>query len=427
MKFKALCISGWICSLMLSGCSKKAEEPAEPEYENYSIKIYKGNDQTDTIGHELKDSIIVQGMLNGKPVTGGKIQFITSGCDINSVFEEIAFSGNNRFIWKLNAIVGEQKLKVIYTDKLGMPRDTVMLTANAVMPDRKGWQPCPCDDGQNHVIAFARFKSGKLFALPANSSSLLYSDNGGVQWHKMKSLPGNSIIRQITATDDDGLFILAAGAGIFYSSNAGQSWEPRNNQIANFNDLYDFRYVEGGRMYARGSSGGYTSGNSGLSWKLIDKPWGEFHVIKHPNGNVLYLNDGIIRSSSDNGETYQFLASLGYQQNTNLLFLDKQNYLYATGSINYSTLLFRSKDLGTTWEPLYTAPQDPDRRITDLSWVNGLYYFYAAGAGIMATTDFSEYTSLAPDLTKNARTFMTKSDGGMVMGTTMGSLYYYIP
>jgi len=182
-------------------------------------------------------------------------------------------------------------------------------------------------------------------------------------------------------------------------------------------------------MYAVVPAKVFSSIDNGLHWTLVSglTLWGYHNILQQKNGDIIMLNSDVLYTSSDNGQSFRFLVSMGLTSNTTIFYIDSQNYFYATGFDNqYRMILYRSKDQGENWEKVFTVPSDPNMSIQQFSEIKGTTYF-ATAVGLQKTTDFKNYTIIAPELTSKLRSYLIKDDGGMVMGTTTGSLYYYIP
>jgi hypothetical protein len=215
------------------------------------------------------------------------LRFTGSGCDVNTPTEVGVYNGLGFFKWQLSGVVGAQQLKVVLLDSAHVAQDSLTATATAAMP-LHGWQPSPCMAPYNAIKTFCKLKSGKLFALFANSDFLFTSDDNGVNWHKLPETDGHYQISNIIAGADGGLFILTQGNGVLYSSDAGNTWIPRNNGIAYFAEADGLYVTTLGKVLVTVHPDGktYTTTDDGLNWSTTD-----LNLYEQPNGNNYFIDN----------------------------------------------------------------------------------------------------------------------------------------
>ena len=412
---------------ILFGCKKEnTKSPTKPVEAGFKMELIKGNGQNDSIGHTLKDSIIIRATNNGKLLTTGYLRFTGSGCD-NIPTEVPITAGLGFFKWQLSGVIGAQQLKVVLLDSAHVVRDSLTATANAAMP-LHGWQPSPCMVPYQGVKTFCKLKTGKLFALFFNSDFLFTSDDNGINWHKLPEIDGHYTITNIVAGADDGLFICTQGNGIVYSPDAGKTWIPRNNGIANFS-LTDAIYATpSGKIFAVVHSDGrtYLTSDNGLNWSTTD-----LSIFEQPNGRNYFIDSfNTLRGSSDGGQSWSFVSTFSFTTGLELLFIDTKGYIYISESPNYNDMkLYRSTDNGLTFTSVYSAVyvQGIPLEIAQISEQNGTFYFYAYGSGLIKTTDFKTYTNISPAFTEQSRSYIITKNNQLVIGLRYGSIYYYLP
>ncbi|MBV8391357.1 MAG: hypothetical protein JO080_16245 [Mucilaginibacter sp.] len=397
------------------------------------MEIVKGANQTDSIGHTLKDSIIIRVTNNGQLLNKGYLRFTGSGCDVNATTEVAIYAGRGFFRWQLSGVVGSQQLKVVFLDSARVSRDSLTVTANAAMP-LHGWQPSPCMVPYQGVKTLCKLTTGKLFALFFNSDFLFTSDDNGINWHKLPEIDGHYKIINIVTTPNDGLFMCTQGNGVLYSSDAGKTWVSRNNGIAYFTEADGIFATTLGKIIVRVSPDGkvYTTKDNGLNWSIS-----HLGLFEQPNGNEYMLdnfnmidNFSTLRMSSDGGTTWNYVRVFPVTTGVSLLFIDSKGYIYASEGTNYSNMqLYRSTDNGITFTPVYSATyvQGTPLGIAQMSEQNGIYYFYAYGSGLIKTTDFKTYTSISPAFTEQSRSYILNKNNQLIIGLYYGSIYYYLP
>ncbi|MDP9076541.1 MAG: glycoside hydrolase [Bacteroidota bacterium] len=412
--------------LILFGC-KKESPPSKPVPTGFKMEIIKGNNQSDSIGHTLKDSIIVRVTNNSKLLTNGYLRFTGSGCDVNVPTEVPINTGIGFFKWQLSGVIGAQQLKVILLDSARVVRDSLTVTAHAAMP-LHGWQPSPCMASYNGVKTFCRLKTGKLFALFFNSDFLFSSDDNGISWHKLPEIEGHYPIVNIIAAPDDGLFILTQGNGIQYSPDGGKTWVARNNGMANFRFTDDLSISPLGKIFASDHPNGrrYITTDDGVNWNTTD-----LGIFEQPNGNNYFIdNFSTLRVTTDGGLSYKYVSVFPVTTGVVLEFIDVKGNIYVSKSTNYNNLaLCRSTDNGLTFTAVYAATyvQGIPLGLGQMTEQNGTFYFYVYGSGLIKTSDFKTFTNISPAFTEQSRSYILTRNNQLVIGLYYGSIYYYLP
>lgn len=413
--------------LFLLGCTKeKTKIPQQPAATGFKMEIIKGNNQKDSIGHTLKDSIVIRVTNNNKLLNWGYLSFTGSGCDINTPIEVPVNSGLGFFKWQLGSSIGTQELQVILLDSAHVARDTLKITANAAMP-LHGWQPSPCMP-YHGVKTFCKLKTGKLFALFLNTNFLFTSNDNGINWHKLPEINGHYQIVDMIAVPDDGIFLLTQSNGLLYSSDAGNTWVPRNNGITNFKLADGISVSPSGKVFAAVHSDGkvYSTIDDGVNWTASN-----LSIFELPDGRNYFIdNFNTLRVTTNGGASYNYVYAFSATANPRLQFIDDKGYLYVSMSSNYNDFkLYRSTDDGHTFVPVYSAKyvQGTPLGIAQLSEHNGTFYFYAYGSGLIKTNDFKTYTNISTVLTEQSRSYIVTQNDQLVIGLYYGSIYYYLP
>src|ERR1700744_406965 len=126
--------------LLCFSCKKDKKQPSLPDTSvGLHIVITAGNNQTDTIGNGLKDSITVKVINNNVPVSGYTVQFKRSGCEAQTITEKTTTSGGlASYAWYLSGETGAQSLKIILLDNNLNVKDSVSAAATGIAATR-GW------------------------------------------------------------------------------------------------------------------------------------------------------------------------------------------------------------------------------------------------------------------------------------------------
>jgi hypothetical protein len=429
MKYPKLILP--VVLLILFGCKKESSKhpvspPTQPVQAGYKIEIIKGDNQKDSIGHTLTDSVIIRVTNNGVLLKKGYLRFTGSGCDINTPTEVPVYAGLGFYKWQLSGVIGAQQLKVVLLDSARKAIDSLTATANAAMP-LHGWQPSPCMVSYNGVKTFCKLKTGQLFALFFNSDFLFTSTDNGINWHALPATVGHYKITNIVVAPDDGLYICTQGDGILYSPDAGATWILRNNGIANYSLADGISVSTLGKILVAVHPDGreYTTTDNGLNWSTT-----ALSPFEQPNGDDYFIDSFSTLRVSSNGGAPSFVSTFPFTTGVGLVFVDDKGYLYITESTNYNDVkLYRSIDNGVTFSPIYTAVyiQGTPLGIAQITEQNGAFYFYAYGSGLIKTIDFKTYTSISPAFTEQSRSYIITKANQLVIGLYYGSIYYYLP
>ncbi len=234
-------------------------------------------------------------------------------------------------------------------------------------------------------------------------AGLFRSDDGGKSWRHIVGLRNHSsrpewmpgagglILHSLVPhpRDDGQIWVGISAAGVFHTSDGGETWEPRNKGTrADFNPE-DKRYPEYGqcvhclvmapgmpnRLYQQNHCGMYRSDNGGLSWDSIEdglpSSFG-FPAAAHPrdpdtlyllplNGDILgrYVPDAraAVWRTRDGGKTWEALRNGLPQKNA---YFGVLRQAMATDRLEpagvyfgtSSGAVFASADEGESWQQI---------------------------------------------------------------------------
>lgn len=423
------------------GCNKDKENNPNPADTGYKIEITRGNQQTDTLGKALADSVIVKVTKDGMLLRNVYVHFETSGCDRNQLAEAwVAFRpGEARYQWRLNGAPGKQILKIVLLDSLRARVDSVLAEATAIKPEH-GWHRSSCTpEGDPGAHSFCRLSSGRLIASFHTFDYPFYSDDNAVTWHPLTTFPLGSAYMEVTklaATSSDEIFAATENNGLYYSSNGGQTWTLRNTGITDPRYFVDMAYTPSGKLiYTTYSGGVYLSEDKGLSWKSVMTGLSYndrfYYPVEQPNGDLYVVNDiGEVYRSSNKGQQWTRLPLI-FTSNAQALYVDKNGHLYISVS-NSAAEIYRSLDNGASFSKIYTAPNLPGLypEIHDIKQGDdGTFYFNYYGSGLISTANFSTFNhiDISEDPGDRAFNYITDKNGNLVVGSYFNGIYYNLP
>lgn len=428
-----------IIGIVISSSCKKsndANQAGNSTQKGYKIEIVKGNNQTDTLGNLLKDSVIVRVTKDGALLKNAYVRFETSGCDDNNNFSTDVptyHGGVAGYRWRLNGNLGNQSLKITLLDSLRTKKDSTVAAATGIMPT-KGWFRSSCTPNTNPIInSFCKLSSGRLIAAFNSIDYPYYSDDNAITWHQLKTFPLTSglYIVKLIATTTDEIFASTQNNGLYYSKNGGQTWEIRNTGITDLRYFVDMNFTNSGKLiYTTYFGGVFISADKGQSWRsaMTGLSFGDrFHnPSEQINGDLYLVSDvGALYKSTDIGLHWN-AVSLNFTYDVQSVFINDAGDIFI-GASNATAELYRLTNGGSAWLKVYTAAPLPGvyREIQKMSkQSNGSYYFYTYGNGLVSTTDFINYSNITPFYTEQSRVYITAKNGELVIGTQFNGIYY---
>ena len=422
--------------ITIYGCKNETPKPKQPPLSpNYKITIVKGDNQADTLNHLLKDTVIVKVTNNGNPYLKGTIRFIVSGCDSDETTDFNTLVGGLAYYnWRLNSTAGKQYLKAVLLDSLNKKVDSVTLTANAAAPQH-GWQPVGCIPPSLYNIAtLAKLSSGRLLTGFYQNGYPYYSDDNALTWHPLKSFGNTHSVRKIITTPADEIFILTYSEGIFYSPDAGKTWQLRNGN-APFSEPLDLVYTQSGKLFFNVGGALYLSTDKGVNFNFAGGgTYNYINIGEQPNGTDYAINNQRLISNTSGSVWNEVNSAFDFNHYMQSLFIDDNGDIYI-GTEYVTAQIYRSKDNGSTWNSVYTekAANGLEFAITQMQKQNGYYSFYVADQGLVKTKDFTTYTNIknpfmTGPLDGDWSTYVFANNNALVIGgNEINGIYYYLP
>ncbi len=249
------------------------------------------------------------------------------------------------------------------------------------------------------------------------------SDDGGYTWRwSNKGLPPRfSTAYRLSKTGDD-TYLGTNAAGVFKSTDFGDSWFPINNGITAATTL-DITFDSEGTIYTANSSNGIQKSiDKGETWEVINNGLTNsylYSIIADDNDNLIAGTAEGAFLSTDKGENWVQTADVGNNY-VYKLYKDKRNRIY---SLNVSGGFYRTTDLGNSWARLDNSSFE---RTTIRSMVvdeDGNIYVGTNGNWIYKSTDDGENWALVREGTTEPSTYFRKLEiapNGDIYAATRG-------
>ena len=212
------------------------------------------------------------------------------------------------------------------------------------------------------------------------------STNHGITWSSKNTSFGIDVSRLIKEGSN-----LYAGAaqGVYFSSDKGNSWIPKNNgiSIGSLSDLI----VNNNELYACGNAGFSYSINNASTWQIMNSPNNNRPHSLFKVGNKIIVasltqNHDSLYTSTNNGANWtpiNFYAI--YSQINKFAFLN--NTILATNGVNLNLeCVYVSSDTGNTWVAANGLNDQGNNFAYDFIANNGII-FLAAWNGIYKSVD----------------------------------------
>jgi len=424
----------------------KKEKGTESAIAGWKMELQSGGGQTDTVGNFLKDPVRFK-VIHYRGARW--FRYDTYDCDNNVVLasEEYDPDGTSdsvsySFFWQLNGIVGTQYLKVIILDSLKQALDSITVTATALKASEKGWHRSGCSPPRwAYSQAFAQLPSGRM--LTANtgtgvflSSSLYFSDDEGITWFALNTLPANLAIQNIFTTPANEVFLGTYSKGVFYSKDGGLTWENRTGGLPTKFFDGNISYTKSGKLFYSYMSTAYLSSDKGLTWHGIADTYSYSafsNAVSLTDGTLFAKFDGVPCSSTDGGDHWTRLWTLNAATIITAVFVDDNDNMYV-GCTNGPSGdgLYVSKDRGQTWNYIYSTKSynATEKGVYQITKSNGGYYFYASNQHqLIRTTDFVTFINVSPPpyISYRSENFFVTKDDHLILSFEQEGFQYFIP
>lgn len=201
----------------------------------------------------------------------------------------------------------------------------------------------------------------------------------------------NEQVNKLYCANNDSIFALTNGLGLFCSANSGNTWNDMNSGITT-SKLFSMIKTSEGKFLV--GSTGYTffSSTDASNWTIgvMNGTGKSISDFDDPNTGVIYagqIDDGIFRSY-DNGTTW---SEFGFCcDGVRCVYHSGDSILYAGTNAKG---LYNTSNNGTTWKTINTGLKS--KRINDLIFCNNVFYC-ATDSGLFSSTNFgAQWTPIA--------------------------------
>jgi hypothetical protein len=370
--------------LLLVSCEKnKNDKPTQ----NVKVEVIKGNNQSDTAGHVLADSIQIKVTANNIPLANAAVMIVQPSCaGPEKSYINTNANGLGYFAWRLNGTIGSQQINIYAIDSVYTILDSTVATAQGLFAEHS-WLPCDCFPSGLSPDNPVQLGDQRIMC---NNEKMYVSADEGRSWSVMESYPGQGSFNRL-AVYKNHVFSIHNQQYLYHSADNGKTWEQLNT-ISSFGPLAQIQTTRSGKLFLNASDEEYMSTDLGQSWvNLTRLPQHALgmnlytEVTEAPNGDIYMVGNGSIWFSFDGGVSWN--TAFG-GNNITSVFADDNGDIYEGIRTLYGNEIARITDhalvsLCSFKDTLLTVAD-----VTNITKVNGNYYFHVNAHGLMTTKDF---------------------------------------
>jgi photosystem II stability/assembly factor-like uncharacterized protein len=261
-----------------------------------------------------------------------------------------------------------------------------------------------------YISGYRIEKDGNDTYLATNWAGIFKSTDFGESWFAVNNGINAASVRDICFDKYGNLYAASMKNGIARSTDKGESWEVINSGITN---VFGMSIVAdtSGVVFAGTAYGVFRSTDKGESWIMTTKPGNGYgQVLEIDSKNRLYAltsYTGMYRST-DLGESWIRLGQGMIDDIMSSLAIDKNGYIYAGGSTRGK--IFKSTDDGLSWEMVYESSMTSRMEGMTLS-PNGSVFAANKNEGLLRSTDEGQtWTLIRADQQNNSAIYTIAAD-----------------
>ena len=387
---------------------------------NFKVLVLAGNNQSDTIGKQLKDSLKISALEYNKAFSKARIKIIQPGCADTKEF--LFITDNNGIIslpWQLNSGIGDQTLKIYLLDSLNNVLDSTLANAKGLFFEHC-WLPTDCIPKNASNESIVELPDGTILC---GLGKLYSSANNGQLWNLHQTYP-NQFSTYDVINFGSHVFTLNS-MNIQHSSDNGQTWMALSNTL-DIRTSNNMEVTNKGKLFINTIAGVYMSFDFGQNWtniSIIPNGLGYanyyYNFCEMSNGTIYAVNNlNELWTSIDGGTTWtSTFVNNGFVS----VYVDDKDDLYIGSSgLNEGDLYRKRKnENGSTLICSFPNTAGQIAEITQISKVNNFFYFLVSGYGLMKTSNFISFENLKPSPIDTY--LITKSNFAIVTGASFNS------
>ena len=201
------------------------------------------------------------------------------------------------------------------------------------------------------AAAFSLSKSGNDTYVGTNAAGVYKSTNFGDSWFSINNGINAANTFAVNFDNEGNLWAACYSNGLYKSTDKGLTWNLKNNGFTN-SYLYNFISDDKGILFATTEQGTYSSTDKGENWNQISELF--FYYLHKDNLNRIYglsYGNGLYRTT-DQGNNWIRIDN-GFINGYVFGFaIDSSNNIY-TGT--FGGAIYKSTDDGSTWTNVYQS------------------------------------------------------------------------